>query len=177
MNPNFGHGNAHVICSIQDTFTSILSLRHMRWLSYKHTYSSHSSGLGGVPPRCEECDGIIGSGGLSQPITQQSRLVLIFLWKHPAWKWCRKQQVAHQAARDNPAAPGWVHFPAPINTNTLLCLAGSCTHSATLSQRSGRFYQWLRARSGLSLGHLLIGQAYLTFWKHCIQYLKHDVLN
>lgn len=99
------------------------------------TYSSHSylydTGLGGMPVRCEECDGIIGSCGLSPPITQQSGLVLIFLWKHLGWKWCRKQQVAQQATPANPGALECVHSLAFINTNTLLCLAGSCTHSMT----------------------------------------------
>lgn len=104
-------------------------------LRYMHMYSSHSylydTGLRGTPVRCEECDGIIGSCGLSPPITQQSGLVLIFFWKHPGWKWCRKQQVAHQATQANPGALECVHSLAFINTNTLLCLAGSCTHSMT----------------------------------------------
>lgn len=64
-----------------------------------HIHSSRSylyhTGLGGMPARCEECDGIIRSRGLSPPITQQSGLLLIFLWKHPGWKWSRKQQAAH----------------------------------------------------------------------------------
>ena len=109
--------------------------RHMiQILTYMLTYSSHcylyDTDLRGIPLRCEECDGIIGSRGLPPPITQQSSLVLIFVWKkHPRWKWCRKQQVAHQATWANPGALECVHSLAFINTNTHLCLEGSCTHS------------------------------------------------
>ena len=51
-----------------------------------HMYNSHSylydTGLRGMPVRCEERDGIVGSHGLSPSITQQSGLVLIFRRKH-----------------------------------------------------------------------------------------------
>lgn len=67
--------------------------------------------------------------GLSPAITPQSGLVLIFPWKRLGWKWCRKQQVAHQATQANPGALECVHFHAFINTNTLRCLAGPCTLS------------------------------------------------
>lgn len=72
-------------------FLSVFPYKHMNAEPHSYLYDS---GLGGMPVRCEECDGIIESPGLPPPITQQSGLVLIFLWKHPGWKWCRKQQVA-----------------------------------------------------------------------------------
>lgn len=89
--------STHCIC-----FPNHIYLHTTLFLPCNKHFHIHSScsylyhtGLGGMPARCEECDGIIRSRGLSPPITQQSGLLLIFLWKHPGWKWSRKQQAAH----------------------------------------------------------------------------------
>lgn len=116
-----------------------------------HTYAFialtpiYDNGLGGIPVRCEECDGITGSCGLSPPITQQYGLVLISLWKHQGWKWSRKQQVAQRVTQANPEALECVQSLAFINTNAHLCLVGSYKHSITpfVSWKRRRLYQYL----------------------------------
>ena len=98
--------NFQTFICILSLFSRIIENTHTHSLTCKRTHSSYSylydTGLRGMPVRCEERDGIIWSHGLSPPITKQSGLVLIFLWKHTGWKWCRKPEVAHQATWANP---------------------------------------------------------------------------
>lgn len=139
----------------------------------KYNSYLYETALRGIPVRCEVCDGIIWGHGLSPPITQQSGLVLIFVWKHPAWKWCRKQQVTHQATQANPSALKCVQTLAFINTNTLPCPTDTVLLKRGKDSISSFVHScivtWLQAKP-------LIGQTQqLTFQKRHIQYLhiKH----